>query len=322
VLFAQYTAPTMYTIKEAALRTGLTEPVLRAWERRYGVVTPARTAGGYRVYDEAALRRLRSMRRLIDDGWSASAAAAAIIAGTEPATGDVPGGASGATAGEQPGVLVEHLVNAAEALDSQRIEAILDEMFAAGSYERVVEDYVIPSLRALGDAWASGRVAVAGEHVASNAVLRRLAASFQASGSGRDGARPVLVGMPPGARHELGGLIFATSLRRNGIPVVYLGADLPLDDWVAAVERTDARAVVIGAVMPADTSAARSVAAGLRAARPDVIIAFGGAAAPEPDASLGAPATTIRLPTEVGDAVEVLVTALMTTGARGSGRRP
>jgi MerR family transcriptional regulator, light-induced transcriptional regulator len=181
---------------------------------------------------------------------------------------------------------------------------------------------VIPSLRALGDAWASGRVAVAGEHVASNAVLRRLAASFQASGSGRDGARPVLVGMPPGARHELGGLIFATSLRRNGIPVVYLGADLPLDDWVAAVERTDARAVVIGAVMPADTSAARSVAAGLRAARPDVIIAFGGAAAPEPDASLGAPATTIRLPTEVGDAVEVLVTALMTTGARGSGRRP
>ena len=48
-LIEQYTAPTMYTIKEAALRTGLTESVLRAWERRYGVVTPARTAGGYRV---------------------------------------------------------------------------------------------------------------------------------------------------------------------------------------------------------------------------------------------------------------------------------
>ena len=323
MLIGQYTAPTMYTIKEAALRTGLTEPVLRAWERRYGVVTPARTSGGYRVYDEAALRRLRSMRRLIEDGWLASAAAAAIIAGTEPATRDVPGGAGeagGATAAEQPAVLVERLVSAAEALDSQQIEAVLDEMFAAGTYERVVEDYVIPSLRALGDAWASGRVAVAGEHVASNAVLRRLAASFQASGTGRDGARPVLVGMPPGARHELGGLIFATSLRRNGIPVIYLGADLPLDDWVAAVERTDARAVVIGAIMPADAPAARSVAAGLRAARPEVIIAFGGAAAPEPDVSLGSPATTIRLPAEVGDGVEVLAAALMTT-AGGAARR-
>ena len=85
----------MYTIKEAAARTGLTEPVLRAWERRYGVVAPTRTPGGYRVYDEGALRRLRSMRRLIDDGWSASAAAAAIIAGTEP-----PDGAPARSAGD------------------------------------------------------------------------------------------------------------------------------------------------------------------------------------------------------------------------------
>ena len=321
MLIEQYTAPTMYTIKEAALRTGLTEPVLRAWERRYGVVTPERTPGGYRVYDEAALRRLRAMRRLIDDGWSASAAAAAIVAGTEPAAGVASEGGADATAGDPAGVFVEQLVDAAEALDSQRIEVVLDEMFAAGTYERVAEEYVIPSLRALGDAWAAGRVAVAGEHVASNAVLRRLAASFQASGRGRDGGRPVLVGMAPGARHELGGLIFATSLRRNGIPVVYLGADLPVDDWIAAVERTDARAVVIGAVMPADTSAARSVAAGLRAARPEVIIAFGGAAAPHPDASTGQSARTIRLPGEVGDAVEVLVSALQETATRGAGAR-
>jgi MerR family transcriptional regulator, light-induced transcriptional regulator len=307
----------MYTIKEAALRTGLTEPVLRAWERRYGVVAPQRTPGGYRVYDEAALRRLRSMRRLIDDGWSASAAAAAIIAGTEPAAGVAPQGPADAAAGDHAGVLVEQLVNAAEALDSQRIEAVLDEMFAAGTYERVAEEYVIPSLRALGDAWAAGRVAVAGEHVASNAVQRRLAASFQASGPGRRGGGPVLVGMPPGARHELGGLIFATSLRRNGIPVIYLGADLPLDDWIAAVERTDARAVVIGAVIPADTSAARSVAAGLRAARADLIIAFGGAAAPDPDASPGN-ASTIRLPGEVADAVDVLIVALKGARTRGS----
>ena len=311
----------MYTIKEAALRTGLSEPVLRAWERRYGVVTPERTAGGYRVYDEAALRRLRSMRRLIHDGWTASAAAAAIIAGTEPAAGPAGEGAADGTAGEQASVLVEQLVHAAAALDSQRIEVVLDDMFATGTYERVAEEYLIPSLRALGDAWAAGRVAVAGEHVASNAVLRRLAASFQASGPGRDGGRPVLVGMPPGARHELGGLIFATSLRRNGIPVIYLGADLPLDDWIAAMERTDARAVVIGAVMPADASAARSVAAGLRAARPEVIIAFGGIAAPHPDASMGRSATTIRLPGELGDAVEVLVAALPGTATRGAGRR-
>ena len=158
--------------------------------------------------------------------------------------------------------LVEQLVDAAAALDSPRIEAVLDEMFAAGTYERVVDDHVIPALRALGDAWAAGRMPVAGEHVASNAVLRRLAASFQASGPGRDQAGRCSSGCRPGRATSWAG---SSSRRRcvgPGIAVVYLGADLPLDDWIAAVERTDARAVVIGAVMPADATAALSVAAG------------------------------------------------------------
>ena len=309
----------MYTIKEAAARTGLTVPVLRAWERRYGVVSPTRTPGGYRVYDEAALGRLRAMRRLMDDGWTASAAAAAVVAGTVESV----------AAAEQPSsrsrgrdididVDVEHrLVDAAATLDSPRIESALDDMFAAGSYERVVEDHVLPALRALGDAWASGRLPVAGEHVASNAIQRRLAAAFQASGPGPAAVRPVLVGMPPGARHELGGLIFATAARRTGLPIVYLGADLPLADWVAAVERTNARGVVIGALMNADGAAARSVASGLRAANPDLVIAFGGAAAPDPAAdpfTVGA-GRTIRLPDDPTKGVAALRAALEAASA-------
>ena len=306
----------MYTIKEAAARTGLTVPVLRAWERRYGVVAPTRTAGGYRVYDEAALAAVAidaaiGRRRLV-----AQCRGRRDHRGHESASRHP----TDSMAERKPGPLVEQLVDAAAALDSPRIEAVLDEMFAGGTYERVVEDHVIPSLRALGDAWAAGRVPVAGEHVASNAVLRRLAASFQASGPGRDQRRPVLVGMPPGARHELGGLIFATALRRAGLPVVYLGADLPLDDWIAAVERTDARAVVIGAVMPADATGGdvgRGTACAL--GRPEVLIAFGGAAAPDPDAAT-ASAGAIRLPGQIGEALAALSASLPDDRASPPGR--
>jgi MerR family transcriptional regulator, light-induced transcriptional regulator len=292
----------MYTIKEAAARTGLSVPVLRAWERRYGVVAPTRTAGGYRVYDEAALGRLRAMRRLIDDGWSASSAAAAVVSGAELAAAASP---SDATEPVSTG-LVDRFVTAAGALDAAEIESVLDEMFATGSFERVVEDQVVPSLRALGDAWQDGRVAVAGEHVASSAVHRRLAAAFQASAVGDERDRPVLVGMPPGARHELGGLIFATAARRAGLPVVYLGADLPAADWLAAVERTRALAVVIGALMSADAEAADAIAAELRSKFSDLVIAFGGAVAP--DAAPGL--RSIRLPGGVRDAVAALRRAL------------
>ena len=183
-------------------------------------------------------------------------------------------------------------------------------MFAGGTYERVMDDHVIPALRALGDAWAAGRCP-------SRANTWRATRCFVGSRPrsrrprpGRDQGRPVLVGMPPGARHELGGLIFATALRRAGHAVVYLGSDLPLDDWIAAVERTDARAVVIGAVMPADATAALSVAAGLRAARPEVLIAFGGAAAPEPDGASAMSDRTICLPAEVVKGVDTLSAAL------------
>jgi DNA-binding transcriptional MerR regulator/methylmalonyl-CoA mutase cobalamin-binding subunit len=302
----------MYTIKEAAARTGLSVPVLRAWERRYGVVSPTRTPGGYRVYDEASLARLRSMRRLIDEGWSASAAAAAVVAGR-----DVPNATTAADrTPDGPGALGDNrladaLVTASAALDDDRIEAILDDMFAAGSYERVVEDHVLPALRAIGDGWADGHVAVAGEHVASNAIQRRLAAAFQASSPAVAGERPVLVGMPPGARHELGSLIFATAARRAGLPVVYLGSDLPLDDWIAAVDRTNARAVVIGALMAVDGAAARSVASGLAAGHPGLTIAFGGPAAPQPDGS----ARSIRLPHDTRSAVAALREALAAPSA-------
>jgi methanogenic corrinoid protein MtbC1 len=301
----------MYTIKEAAARTGLSVPVLRAWERRYGVVTPTRTAGGYRVYDDAAVSRLRAMRRLIDDGWSASAAAAAIVAGTEAVPESAPGEGGAPGSSPRAGGRVDRFVDAAAALDAVAIEGVLDDMFAAGTFERVIEDQVLPGLRALGDAWQADRVSVAGEHLASNAVLRRLAAAFQASANRGDGERPVLVGMAPGARHELGGLIFATAARRGGLPAVYLGPDLPLADWLAAVDRTGARAVVIGALMGSDAEAAAAVASGLRRRFPHLVIAFGGSAAPvSPD-----DARTVRLSDDVSDAVGQLRRALRSAGS-------
>jgi DNA-binding transcriptional MerR regulator/methylmalonyl-CoA mutase cobalamin-binding subunit len=312
----------MYTIKEAAARTGLSVPVLRAWERRYAIVSPTRTPGGYRVYDDAALALLRSMRRLVDDGWSPSAAAAAIVSGTAPVepsdvATNAPSPAAGvaADAADAVNVQVQQFIEAAARLDSPRVELILDEMFAAGRYERVIADRVGPALRAMGDAWEAGELPVAGEHLASHAVHRRLAAAFQAAG-GIDASGPILVGMPPGAHHELGGLIFATAARRRGLPVVYLGADLPLADWVAAVERTGARAVVIGALMNADGAAARVVATELRGVRPEILVAFGGPAAPEPEPSAADAGLALRLPDDVVVAVEQLRDAVRRLPAR------
>jgi MerR family transcriptional regulator, light-induced transcriptional regulator len=309
----------MYTIKQAATLAGLSVPVVRAWERRYGVVHPARTASGYRVYDDEAIDRLRLMQSLIGRGWSPSTAAAAIVAGTAPAieTERLTSGAGVAGIGARSdhrtwsSELRRAFVEAAASLDMVGVETVLDEMFAGGTYETVIERDVLPALQALGDAWADGRVSVAGEHAASHAVGRRLAALYQASGREGTVDGAVLVGLPPGARHELGALAFAIAARRAGLPVLYLGADLPVVDWVATAGRTRARAAVIGAVTRADRPGAFSVGRALADALPGISIAFGGRGAPDVGAASDWPAPLpVVLPDGMGDAVEMIRSAI------------
>ncbi|HET7473877.1 MAG TPA: MerR family transcriptional regulator [Candidatus Limnocylindrales bacterium] len=303
----------MYTIKEAAARTGVPIALLRAWERRYGVVAPTRTAGGYRVYDDAALERLRTMRRLVDDGWSPSVAAGAIVRGeigTEAAV------AAGSSVPESAaGDLVADFVSAAIGLDAVAVEGALDRIFAGGSFETVVDSTLLPALGAIGDAWAAGQLTVAGEHAASHAVLRRLAAAFQAAGRPAEPAGAILVGLPSGARHELAALAFSVAARRAGLPVLYLGPDLPTADWVATVRRTAAVAAVVGSPTRGDVAAAVDVGRAIRTAAPKTTVAFGGRHAETAAAELGGRRPALVLPNQMGPAVEALRSAVVPRSA-------
>jgi methanogenic corrinoid protein MtbC1 len=310
----------MFTIKQAAARAGVSVPVLRQWERRYGVVRPARTPSGYRTYDEPAIARVRAMRQLVDDGWAPNAAAAAVRDLDDDAVASVlvPRSAGGETASPPDlaaGDLVESFVRGAAALDMATIEMILDEMFARGTFEQVGERYLLPALRRIGEAWASGEVDVASEHAASHAVLRRLAIAYQASARPDRGQGLVLVGLPPGSRHELGALIFSIAARRAGLPVIHLGPDLPVEDWLEAASQTDASGAVVGVVSRSDVASAIDVVDALAATRPNMLVAVGGQAADEVASSMG----VLVLPDGVTAAVDAVRAAL--AGPRSGARR-
>ena len=114
---------------------------------------------------------------------------------------------------------------------------------------------IVYALAAVGQLRVAGHLDVAQEHFISAGVMRRLAASFDAAGHAR-GGRHVIIGLAPGAIHEIATLAFATMLRRAGLRVTYLGPDLPVPSWVQAVGTTHPDAVVIGAPRTADTRAA------------------------------------------------------------------
>src|SRR5688500_11462563 len=83
--------PAVLRIGELSRRLGVSDHVLRAWERRYGLLRPVRTAGGFRLYSEADLDRVRRMQAYLAQGLSAAEAARAAVNG-EPPVGTSAGG--------------------------------------------------------------------------------------------------------------------------------------------------------------------------------------------------------------------------------------
>jgi len=277
------------------------------------VVRPTRTPSGYRLYDDATINVLLTMRALTESGWTASEAARAILAGEaaidEVAVGPaVPRAPAPSAAATHRAGTIARFVSAAEMASPVETEAALDAILAAGSFEAVVDDLLLPAVAALGDSWVAGRLSVAAEHAASAAVARRLAAVYQAAGIP---TRPsVVVGLPPGARHELGALAFAAALRRRRVGVLYLGADVTVDGWVDVFARTRARAAVIGVVTAADREAAAEVVMALQALAVPIIAVGGPAARPEL-----APTNGMRvLPERIVEAAAAIAEAL---GRRG-----
>lgn len=327
----------MYTIGQVAARTGLSVATVRAWERRYGVVTPPRTPAGYRLFDDASIGRLIAMRRLVaEQGWQPRQAAQRVLEG---------GGDLEALIGPQPGIerppttssgasssgglisdasppligrdtaLVEAFVSAAGDLDVPAMERVLDDGFASQRFELTIDTVVAPALRAIGAAWAAGEIDVGAEHAASETVRRRLARFFDAAG--RLDPRPqVIVGLPPHSHHEIGAFAFAVAARRAGMGVLYLGANVPVESWVLTVQETTASVVVLGIVTASDVVSALAVVRAMAALANPPTCLVGGASAVE----LVDAAPTSTLPATLDASVAAVARVLLTSLAGRSTR--
>lgn len=276
-----------YTVKQVSQQTGISTDLLRAWERRYGIVVPSRTASRYRLYGDDDVSRLRRMAELVGGGAPASLAAQQALAELPPGAGDATAADRGRSSAATPGAWtplpppegalppVDALVTAARDLDRAALESTLDRAFAAGSFETVFDEWLTPALVRVGGAWEEEEISVAGEHFVSAAVHRRLSRAFEAAGTAVD-APVVVVGLPPGTMHELAALALATCLRRRGVDVRYLGADLPVESWVSAVRRLAPVAVAISVPREDDGAAARELVGALAEADASVRLFAGG----------------------------------------------
>jgi methanogenic corrinoid protein MtbC1 len=211
--------------------------LLRAWERRYGLLQPTRSAGGLRLYSPDDLVRVQAMQRHLADGFAAAEAAALATRTTGQSEEDV-----GLPAAK------DELAAALASFDDGDAHAVFDTLLARLSIDTLLRDVILPYLHELGERWERGDVSIAQEHFASTLLRGRLLGL--ARGWGR-GIGPVAVlACAPGEQHDLGLLAFGLALRARGWRIVYLGADTPISSVADAARACSPAAVVVSAVDP------------------------------------------------------------------------
>ena len=182
-------------IGELSRRAGVSDHVLRAWESRYGLLQPVRSAGGFRLYSEADALRVGRMQAHLARGLSAAEAARAVL-GEDSGAGRPRPGRRADRAPPAAGELAGALRQALDAFDEPAAQAVLDRLLSDLSLTTVLRDVVLPYLTELGERWERGTASVAQEHFASNLIRGRLAGLARGWGNGH-GPRAVLACPPP-----------------------------------------------------------------------------------------------------------------------------
>jgi MerR family transcriptional regulator, light-induced transcriptional regulator len=234
-------------IGELSRRLGVSDHVLRAWESRYGLLQPVRSPGGFRLYSEADVARVRRMQAHVAQGLSAAEAARVALAEDQAALGGnqaAPGSDAEPRADFGPGALRDAL----DAFDEPATQAVFDRLISDLSLTAMLREVLLPYLAELGERWVQGTASIAQEHFASNLIRGRLAGLARGWGDGH-GPRAILA-CPPAELHDLALMIFGIALNRRGWRIDYLGANTPVDELTRAAQARRPDLVVLAATRP------------------------------------------------------------------------
>jgi MerR family transcriptional regulator, light-induced transcriptional regulator len=242
-------SPGHLRIGELSRRVGVSSELLRAWERRYGLLSPTRTTGGFRLYGDEDEQRVRRMLRHLDSGVSAAEGARLALLERDDA---LP-----AAGGDAPtrGAIADHLRQALDQFDEPGAHAALDRLLSTFTLETVLRDAVLPYLNELGERWKRGEASIGQEHFAS-AVLRGRLLGL-ARGWGNGGSPLALLACLPGDQHDLGLISFGLALRGRGWRIAFLGPDTPLATITETAQLMEPGLVVLTATTAAQATAAR-----------------------------------------------------------------
>ncbi len=278
-----------HPIRVAALRTGLSPDLLRAWEKRYGVVEPSRSEGGQRLYTDEDVERLALLGHAVEHGRAISQVAhlpnnsLAQLIQDDQVHSDLARRTSPALT-TKPEVStkpsLDRAFQAVERMDAEELDHALQRGLLELTADQWIEGVITPLMKRVGDAWHAGRLGPAAEHLATVIVRRHLGSLLGSLRTTDNGAPLMLTATPASEIHEIGAMVAAAAGAAEGWRSIYLGADLPAIEIAQAVDKLGARAVALSLTYPGDPSLVRAELIRLtELLPPEVHLFVGGSAA-------------------------------------------
>ena len=213
-----------FTIKELEALSGIKAHTIRIWEQRYGFLKPSRTNTNIRTYSNDELKTILMVALLNKHGYKISR-----ISGMAPAQRrqEVLALNTDEAINAQ---LVNDLISCMIDLDAAGFETILNQYLQQHDVFTLHTSLIFPFLDRTGLLWQASRINPAHEHLATAIIRQKIISAIDKLPLPTTEQPLFLMLLPEDEHHELGLLLVYYLLKQKGLPVIYLGASVPLKD--------------------------------------------------------------------------------------------
>ncbi|MHB8600237.1 MAG: MerR family transcriptional regulator [Ktedonobacteraceae bacterium] len=243
----------LFNTKAVVQQTGIAAPTLRAWERRYMILSPERAQNDYRLYSERDIAIIRWLKVHVDTGMSISQSIALFRhlereeeqleetaqPANQPAQQLEAVGSTNASQAQTPynmHLVQERLLIAFNELDEVTASQEMGSVLAIYPIEQVCAELITPTLWEVGRRWEQGMITVSVEHFASAYFHGLLTNLFHATPISNTNSL-VIACCAPGEAHALAPLMLALLLRRAGLRVAYLGQSIETTGLLQTIQQ-------------------------------------------------------------------------------------
>jgi methanogenic corrinoid protein MtbC1 len=141
--------------------------------------------------------------------------------------------------------IVNELISCMVELNNVEFEKKLNDFISTYGIAQTVQSLILQFLEKVGILWQTNKINIAQEHVVSNIIRQKIISALEQQPAPNLDHDPIVLFLPENEHHELGLLFIYYLLKRNRVPVIYLGATVPLKDVHYVIEKKNPKSLYL-----------------------------------------------------------------------------